>query len=76
MADWIPFLVLGTLLLLGLWLVSRKQVRDYKTYLDQHTAETAKQTETQRQLIDMQIAAIDRQTEALDRIAKALENRP
>jgi len=75
MAEVLPVLaVLAVFLGIAIFL-GRKQARDYKSYLAQHTAETTRQTEAQRDLITQQVAAIDRQTEVLTRIAEALERR-
>jgi uncharacterized protein YxeA len=75
MSDILPVIAILALLLGGALYVARKQARDYKAYLTQHTAETARQTEAQRELITQQVAAADRQTEVLNRIAEALERR-
>lgn len=75
MVDLLPAFAILAVFLGGGILLARKQARDYKSYLAQHTAETARQTEAQRALISQQVAAIDRQTEVLARIAEALERR-
>ena len=75
MAELLPVLaVLAVFLGIAIFL-GRKQARDYKNYLAQHTAETTRQSEAQKDLVTQQVAAIDRQTEVLTRIAEALERR-
>ncbi len=71
MASWLPlalFALFMGALMVGL---SRFQSRRYQSYLDRHTAETAKLVAQQRETLQ----AIERQTAALDRIATALERR-
>ncbi|MEM7730633.1 MAG: hypothetical protein AAF311_15430 [Pseudomonadota bacterium] len=76
MLEILPIIAVLGLFFIGLWLISRKQMNDYKGYLASHTEETAHQTANQREMIDAQVAAIDRQTLVLKRIAKALQDRP
>lgn len=70
-----PVVALLALALGGLALLSGKQVKDYKKYLEQHTTETKRQTDNQREMIEAQVAATDRQTNVLKRIAEVLERR-
>jgi hypothetical protein len=73
--DFLPIILILGVFMVGGIVLSRKQARDYKSYLEQHTAETARQTAAQRELITAQVAAVDRQTEVLARIADTLERR-
>jgi len=74
-ADYLPLTVIVGLMLVAIWFLQRKQVRNYKTYLDQHIEKSATLLENQRAIAETQIAATDRQTAALERIAESLEKR-
>ena len=76
MASWLPLFLLGGAMLLGLVVISIYQTRAYRRYLAQHTAETAKVTDGQREIITAQAASNQlflRQAEALERIARVME---
>ena len=75
MIEFIPIFAVFFVFVGVLALIARKQVKDYKSYLDQHNEQVAKQTELQKELVERQVEAIDRQTEVLTRIADTLERR-
>ena len=76
MANWLPLIGFGIVMVGGLLAVARYQTRSYQSYLNQHTDETRKMTANQDRLISQgeQSAEVQKaQTSALERIASALE---